>query len=228
MMADARAPRLPRPRDAWIPGVVRGALAAFSWIGAMDEPAALAFRRAGAAAAAVSVTGRLEEPSTTLTCNEAERASLATTFATRPVWFAAALPEAEEAAVFAAHRAVLQHSHRLLLILLPQHPDQAAAAAQRAGSQGWDVALRSAEEEPAPQTEVYLVDNPAEIGLWYRLAPVSSWAAACRAPAASATRWRPRRLARPSCTGRAQACTEPPLAGWVRPGRRGRCRRPRT
>ncbi|MBP9181516.1 MAG: 3-deoxy-D-manno-octulosonic acid transferase [Fuscovulum sp.] len=173
MMADARAPRLPRPRDAWIPGVVRGALAAFSWIGAMDEPAAQAFRRAGAAAAAVSVTGRLEEPSTTLACNEAERASLATTFATRPVWFAAALPEAEEAAVFAAHRAVLQHSHRLLLILLPQHPDQAAAAAQRAEAQGWDVALRSAEEEPAPQTEVYLVDNPAEIGLWYRLAPVS-------------------------------------------------------
>ena len=171
LMADARAPRL--PREGWFPGVIRGSLAPFRWIGALDEASARAFRRAGAAPSAVAVTGRLEEPSAVLGCNEAERASLAATFATRPVWFAAALPEAEEEAVFTAHRAALRQSHRLLLILLPETPDRAEAIAARAEAEDWAIARRSREEEPEAQTELFLVDNPDEIGLWYRLAPIS-------------------------------------------------------
>ena len=173
LMADARIPHLPKDRDGWFPGVIRGALSPFRWIGAMDEASARAFRRAGALPEAVAVTGRLEEPSAALTCIEAERAALAATFATRPVWFAAALPEAEEDAVFAAHRATLRQSHRLLLILLPERLERSDAIAARAESEGWAIARRALEEEPEPQTELFLVDNPAEIGLWYRLAPVT-------------------------------------------------------
>lgn len=173
LMADARAPRLPRDRDGWFPGVIRGSLAPFHWIGALDEASARAFRRAGAPPSAVAVTGRLEEPSAVLGCNEAERAALAATFATRPVWFAAALPEAEEEAVFTAHRAALRQSHRLLLILLPERPDRAEAIAARAEAEDWAIARRTREEEPEAQTELFLVDNPDEIGLWYRLAPIT-------------------------------------------------------
>lgn len=171
LMADARAPRL--PREGWFPGVIRGSLASFRWIGALDESAARAFRRAGAAPSAVAVTGRLEEPSAVLGCNEAERAALAATFATRPVWFAAALPEAEEEAVFTAHRVALRQSHRLLLILLPEHAGRAEAIAARAEAEDWAIARRAREEEPEAQTELFLVDNPDEIGLWYRLAPIT-------------------------------------------------------
>ena len=173
LMADARAPRLPKDRDGWFPGVIRGALLCFRWIGALDEASARSFRRAGAAPAAVAVTGRLEEPSAALGCIEAERAALAATFATRPVWFAAALPEAEEEAVIAAHRAALRQSHRLLLILLPERPDRAEAISARAEAEDWAIAHRAREEEPEAQTELFLVDNPAEIGLWYRLAPIT-------------------------------------------------------
>ncbi len=173
LMADARTPRLPKDRDGWFPGVIRGALLPFRWIGALDEASARSFRRAGASPSAVAVTGRLEEPSAALDCIEAERTALAATFATRPVWFAAALPEAEEEAVIAAHRAALRQSHRLLLILLPERPDRAEAIAARAEAEGWAIALRAREEEPEAQTELFLVDNPAEIGLWYRLAPIS-------------------------------------------------------
>lgn len=173
LMADARAPRLPKDRDGWFPGVIRGALSHFQWIGALDESTARSFRRAGAAPSAVAVTGRLEEASAALSCNEAERAALATGFATRPVWFAASLPEAEEEAVFTAHRAALRHSHRLLLILLPDRPDRAAAIAEKAEAEGWEVAHRAQEQEPDAQTEVFLVDSAEEIGLWYRLAPIT-------------------------------------------------------
>ncbi|MDQ2066554.1 glycosyltransferase N-terminal domain-containing protein [Xinfangfangia sp. CPCC 101601] len=173
MMADAVAPRLPKERDGWFPGVTRGALAKFSWIGAIDEAASRNFRKAGAAPSAVAVTGRLEEASAAKPGNEAERAALAATFATRPVWFAAALPEAEEAAIIAAHRAALQHAHRLLLIVLPDRADRASALAARAEAEGWAIAHRAQEEEPEAHTEVFLVDSPEEIGLWYRLAPIS-------------------------------------------------------
>ncbi len=171
VMADARAPRLPREREGWFPGLVRGALSAFDWIGALDETAARTFRRAGAPT--VAVAGRMEEPSAALPCIEAERAALAQTFATRPVWFAAALPEAEEDAVITAQRTALRQSHRLLLIVLPEKPDRAAPLSDRAEAEGWAVAHRAQDQEPEPETEVFIVDSAAEIGLWYRLAPIT-------------------------------------------------------
>ncbi len=173
LMADARNPHLPRDRDGWFPGLIRGALQSFAQIGALDDTAARAFRRAGAHAETITVTGRLEEPSTALAANEAERAALTQRFAARPVWFAASLPEAEEDAVLTAHRAALRLSHRLLLIILPETPDRAEAISARAEAEGWAVAHRAQDQEPEAETEVFLVDNPAEIGLWYRLAPIS-------------------------------------------------------
>ena len=153
---------------------MRSALALFSRVFAVDEAAARLFRKAGAPLGQVAVTGRMEDESAALPCLEAERATLAALLATRPVWFAAGLPVTEEAAVLRAHRAAMQHSHRLLLVLAPDDPaDAAARAARLEASDGWVVALRSREEEPDPAVEILVVDNPAEYGLWYRLAPVT-------------------------------------------------------
>lgn len=174
LMVDARAPRLPRNRDSWLPGLMRGALAGFRQILAVDDVAARALRRAGAPDGSVILAGRMEEESAVLPCLEAERAALARLLATRPVWLAAAVPEAEEPAVIAAHRAALRLAHRMLLILVPQDADRAAAAAARfEAEEGWIVAQRAADQEPDPETEVYVADGTAEMGLWYRLAPVT-------------------------------------------------------
>ena len=173
-MVEARSPALPRGREGWWPGLIRAVLAAFREVHAVDEAAARAFRRAGVAAQALHVVGRLEYPSVALTCTEAERAALARLLATRPVWFAADLPEEEEDRVIAAHRAALKPSHRLLLILAPRDPARLAPLAERLQQrEGWAVARRAAEEEPDPDCQVYLVDPGVEFGLWYRLAPIT-------------------------------------------------------
>lgn len=172
MLVNARAPYILRERDGWFPGLVRSVLAGITQIFAVDEPAARAFRKAGAPAAVVAITGRMEEESAALPYSEAERAGLATQLATRPVWLAAALPEAEVGAVIAAHHAALRHTHRLLLIVVPQHMAQADMLAARMEAEGWAVARRTRDEEPAADTEVYLTDE-TEFGLWYRLAPIS-------------------------------------------------------
>jgi 3-deoxy-D-manno-octulosonic-acid transferase len=172
MVVDGRTPYILRERDGWFPGLMRSVMTGFAHVLTVDETAARAFRKAGAPMAAVTVAGRMEEESAALTHMEAERAALARQLATRPVWLAAALPEAEEAAVIAAHRAALRHAHRLLLIVVPQDMARAEALAARMEGEGWAVAHRARDEEPAADTEVYLADH-AEYGLWYRLAPIT-------------------------------------------------------
>lgn len=174
MMVAARAPTLPRGVRGWFPGLLRDLSRRVSPILALDAAAARAFRKEGADLNAVEVTGKLEEESRALPCHEGERAALAQMLATRPVWLAADIPEAEEAMVIAAHSAALAMAHRLLLILVPQDPSRADALARRmAEDEGWIVAQRSRDEEPDAETQVYLVEGGPEYGLWYRLAPIT-------------------------------------------------------
>lgn len=172
MVVDGREPVLARGRDGWFPGLLRGAVQTLRHVFALDENAARAYRKAGAAQ--VEVAGRMEAVSAALPCYEGERAALAEALKARPVWLAAAVPQAEEAAVIAAHRATLRLSHRLLLILVPEDPARAETlAAELEAQEGWVVARRAAEEEPDAETAVYLPDSAEEYGMWYRLAPVT-------------------------------------------------------
>lgn len=175
LMVDARTPYIQRDRDGWFPGLMRNALGVFQDVVTVDEVAARAFRKAGAPPAVIRSLGRMEDASAALPCNEGERAGFARQLTTRPVWFAASLPAAEEAAVIAAHRAAQSHAHRLLLIVAPENPADAAALAERMdGQEGWVVACRSRDEEPEADVDVYFADGAAdEYGLWYRLAPLT-------------------------------------------------------
>lgn len=174
ILANGRSPAFLRERDSWYPGLMRSALGRFSNVYAVDEASARAFRKAGAAPTSVAVTGRMEEDCAVLPCLEAERSALAKLLAARPVWFAAGLPETEEAAILHAHRVALQQSHRLLLILLPENADRPEPLAHHLEEvEGWSVARRAHDEEPDAGVEIFIVDNPAEYGLWYRLAPIS-------------------------------------------------------
>jgi 3-deoxy-D-manno-octulosonic-acid transferase len=174
LMVDGRAPYVLKQRDGWYPGLMRSALQGFRHVLVVDEASARAFRKGGAALSAVEVTGRLEEDSAALPCLEAERAALAKLLATRPVWLAVGLPEAEESAVIAAHRAAQSLAHRLLLIISPEDPQRAGPLLRRlAEDEGWIVASRVEDQEPEPEVEVFVTEGMAELGLWYRLAPVT-------------------------------------------------------
>jgi 3-deoxy-D-manno-octulosonic-acid transferase len=152
----------------------RGLVGSFSAILAVDQTAARALRRSGADPKTVQVTGRMEYPSAVLPCAETERAALAALLHTRSVWFAAGLPEAEENAVIAAHRAAMKLAHRLLLIVSPQDPARIPAlCARMEQDEGWTIACRCQDEEPEPDVQVYITEPETEFGLWYRLAPIT-------------------------------------------------------
>lgn len=173
IMIDGSSPHLMRGRDGWYPGLTRSVLSFFASIYAQDEDSARAFRKAGGALSAVAAIGRLEEESAALPCLETERAALAKLLLTRPVWFAAALPEAEEDIIIATHRIAIGLAHKSLLIVSSERVDRAGTLTDKITAAGLSVAVRANDDEPDPETEVYVVEGDGELGLWYRLAPVT-------------------------------------------------------
>lgn len=123
--------------------------------------------------ARISMTGPVSEIREPLHCSETERVSMAQQLNGRHAWFASSLPQSEETAVLAAHQAALRHSHRALLILSPRESDRIDLLALEIESAGMTVARRSEDEDLSDEVQVLLTDGPTEMGLWYRLAPVS-------------------------------------------------------
>lgn len=173
LMLAAGPPRLPQGREGWYPGLIKAALADLSHILVQDHATERAFRKAGAEPGQTRILGRMAEASAALPHVESDRAALAQMLAARPIWLAADVARAELPHVIEAHARALQMAHRLLLILVPQDAGLAPALAEKLeADRNWRVALRRAEQDPAPETEV-LIGEAAEYGLWYRLAPVT-------------------------------------------------------
>lgn len=157
----------------WLPPLRRDAYGRFDVALARDESAARRLRRLGMQSDRISVIGRLQEGSGPLPCDEAEFEALSGLLATRPVWLAAMTQPAEVPRVLQAHLAALRLAHRLLLILVPDSPADGDAAAADIATVGLLAARRSAGETPDDSTQVCLADTRGEMGLWYRLAPVT-------------------------------------------------------
>lgn len=169
---DAAPPRPGHPKR--FPGVLRALLQSLSLIVARDREAARALRRLGAPDSRIEIAGTLHEEPIVLPHVEAEREALATLLRARPVWLVAGLPEAEENLVLEAHRAALRKAHRLLLIAVPHDPARAEGLRVKMEiAQGWSVASRSSDEEPDEEVQAYIADTEGEMGLWYRLAPIT-------------------------------------------------------
>lgn len=172
VLVQAGAPELIRGSDRLFLGLMRHLALALDLVMTIDGAAARGFRLLGARN--VLRLGHLELAQPPLPHNEPERSALASMLATRPVWLAVDVPNAEIPAVIAAHRRVMRLSHRLLLILVPKEANIAASlAASLEKDEGWIVARRELDQEPDQGTAVYIADAGQEYGLWYRLAPVT-------------------------------------------------------
>lgn len=92
----------------------------------------------------------------------------------RQVWLAASTHPADEQQVIPAQ---VQLKDRLdtspLLVLAPRHPERGSEVEEALTMAGLSVAVRSRGEAPNAQTDVWLADTLGEMGLWYRIAPVT-------------------------------------------------------
>lgn len=173
LLADVRAERVTLAGGGWMPGVMGALVALFEAALAHDHAAAARLRRVGMAADIIEVTGPLEPDAPVLPVNEVARRDLARVIGPRPVWLAADLPLSELDTIIVAHRHASRRAHRLLLVIVPADPTAIPEMVDRLRDDGLAIACRSMGEEPLDAVQVYLAENRDEMGLWYRLSPVT-------------------------------------------------------
>jgi len=154
-------------------GMARGLLRRFDRILAQDQLAAEQLTALGADPERLQALGTLKEGAAPLPYDDAERGAIARAFAGRPLWLAASTHEGEEAIAANVHLEVRRSIPNLAMILVPRHPDRGDAVADLLRERGLSVARRSKGEAIETHTDVYLADTLGEMGLWYRIAPVS-------------------------------------------------------
>ena len=157
----------------WFRRSAMALLGRFDMIMAQDRQSAEYLAGLGADRSKVRVLGSLKQNSAALPYNEAERDDVAVQLQTRPVWLAASTHPGEETAAAEAHRKARRASPRLLLIIAPRHPERGPGIAAILRGDGWSVGLRSEGDDPVSRFEIYIADTLGEMGLWYRIAPVS-------------------------------------------------------
>lgn len=172
-LVDAQANALEDARFRWLPDMSRSILKRFDQIYAEDQAAAQRLGRIGMSRHEISVTGPLQEGRIALPCDEKTRARLATLLDGRPVWLAAMVQRDELGMISQAQKAALRLSHRQLLILVPDEESDGPAMAARLRGWGWRVAIWSEGEQPDDACQVLVADTRGEMGLWYRLAPIT-------------------------------------------------------
>ncbi len=154
-------------------GLGRSVLRRFKGIMAQDDLVANRFYYLGADPGSIEVTGSLKENAAPLPVNEDELKSFTAKLAGKQIWLAASTHPGEEDMVAKAHRQARRTAHGLILILAPRHPERGSEITRNLRNTGWRVAQRSAGEPLARDTEIYVADTLGEMGLWYRLAPIS-------------------------------------------------------
>ncbi|MFQ5437579.1 MAG: 3-deoxy-D-manno-octulosonic acid transferase [Paracoccaceae bacterium] len=173
LLINARISKATHEKWRWFPGMSRALLRRFDYVLAQDDRTARYLRRLGLPRQRIEVTGTLKEGSAALPNNETERSRIAGHLAGRPVWLAASTHEGEELMAAEAHRQARRSAQRLLLIIAPRHPERGPEIAAELKAGGWKIAVRSEGELPEPDTDIYLADTLGEMGIWYRLSPVT-------------------------------------------------------
>jgi 3-deoxy-D-manno-octulosonic-acid transferase len=147
------------------PGLARGLVGGFRLVLAQSERDAERYRALGAGDARAA--GNLKFAAQPLAADAAALAALRSALGARPAIVAASFHPGEDAVLAAA----LTHPawpRAALAILVPRHPEKAAAMRATLEARGLAVARRSAGEVVAPETRVYLADTLGELGLFYR------------------------------------------------------------
>ena len=173
MMVDATADGLDKIAGRWVPGALRSLLTQFEAILALDQTQAERLVRAGANREVTIVTGAMEDCAPVLPYSETERTEVVSLLGTRPVWLVANAHPDEAEAIAKGHKNASRRAHRLMMIAVPKDVRFVEPLYAKLRAEGLNVVKRSESASLTDSTQVYLVDTEEELGLWYRVAPVS-------------------------------------------------------
>ncbi|WP_425071408.1 3-deoxy-D-manno-octulosonic acid transferase [Sagittula sp. S175] len=157
----------------WLPDPTPATLALFHSLYTTDQVGARRLRRLGVENARIHPKAPLMDADMPLPCDARQHEQVAALLAARPVWLAARLRGLEARDVLAAHRQAVRLNHRLLLVIVPSSEEEAQRIIRAASASQMRVCNWDAGETPDDNTQVLLTEGPEDIGLWYRLAPLT-------------------------------------------------------
>ena len=173
ILVDSRMPDGSFRRRKRFPGPMRDILGLFDRLLLQDKASVPRFVALGADAGKISVVGALKSVARPLPAHETELAQLRRQTDGRPVWLGAATHRSEHLLIAEAHARVIEDIPEALLVLAPRHVRDGDGAETLLRKRFAHVARRSRGERIERSTQVYIADSIGEMGLWYRLAPVS-------------------------------------------------------
>ena len=179
-LIDADAPTLTTRAARWLPSPLRPVLQMFDQIFTREDAAATQITRLLRGAGKVTVTGQLLEENPVLPCNADDLDALSETLVARPCWLAARVQKDELDLVLDAQRRISRLSPRILLILVPDDPFEGQSFLEICKSQGFHVASWDDGICPNEKTDLLLAENPKELGLFYRIAPITLMASSLK------------------------------------------------
>jgi 3-deoxy-D-manno-octulosonic-acid transferase len=160
-------------RDRWLPEVSRTLLSEFSAVMVRSAAAMQRLVALGLAENRLTLTPPLQAGGKALGCEDSDLAEMSSMLGGRPVWLATGVQEEEVMAVLSAHRQALRLSHRLLLILHPASTTLAERIRQKAVEDGFRLCAWYEGGVPDDNTQILLADDARDLGLFFRVAPVS-------------------------------------------------------
>lgn len=157
----------------WIPGAARAAVSAFEMILTADGATATRLRRGGVPAAKVRATGPILEEPAPPPHDANELTVMVEALEARPTWMAAQVGPSEISHMATAHLAASRKSHRMMLLIAPDSTTDGPKVADELRSAGLKTGLRSDGDDPTADMQAYVADLPNEMGLWYRITPLT-------------------------------------------------------
>jgi 3-deoxy-D-manno-octulosonic-acid transferase len=173
ILINARISRKSFSKWKWLKGLVSSILSKFDIILCQDENTAKFIRKLSKSKIDPKVVGSLKESAPPLPFSEEDRSVISNQIGSRPIWLAASTHEREELMMAKAHEYARRFSRRLLLIIVPRHPNRGKKICSDLRNLGWQVSLRSGGEKINNYTEIYIADTFGEMGLWYRISSIS-------------------------------------------------------
>ncbi len=173
VLVDADVAGLDGRRDRWLPDLSRQLLEPCAAILVRSNAALQKMESLDLPKGRVRLTPPLVAGGRALPCDDTDLTDLTSTLRGRPVWLANSIHPDELAAVLAAHRTAMKLSHRLLLVLLTARPAFDKQFKEAIQSEGYRLADWDNGEEPDEASQVLLFSDSRDLGLFYRVAPVT-------------------------------------------------------
>lgn len=150
--------------------LLAAALVSVRCVAAQSEGDAERYRKLGASAQSLTVTGNLKYDIELPAGLEQTALRWRQGWGARPVWIAASTHPEEEPVIRAAQRRLRERFPDALLLWAPRHPERFAIVAAETERAGFKVSTRSRDGLPSVTTAVFVIDTLGELLAFYAAA----------------------------------------------------------